>query len=274
MSTPNELVFDDTLLLVNFSKASSTIETFFDLLKQKMTGPSVTFQTAESNGEEVYYFESKNKYFSARVQILFADEETFALESESPLGKFENFIFVIESLDDWTHMGCNLKALQLLRKSQKFKSLVLNESIIKKIDINGFYDIIESYISVFSISVDASSIEDDENGAVIDEIIDMIANNVWNHKPVGHVDSTPKLEGHIESDNAQEKVVKDDKEEGFFSAFDKIMNFKMESQALSPKTRKLKACEIMMNLVSTFDEEGFEDFECPPSDDFDGYSKI
>ena len=113
--------FDHQILLVYFSMSNAIIETFFDLLRQKMVGPMLTFHTEEIEGEEVYYFEAKNKYFSARVQILFADEETFALESQSPLGSFENCIFVVDSLDDWVRLNCNLKALQLLRKSQKFE---------------------------------------------------------------------------------------------------------------------------------------------------------
>ncbi len=278
MSAPIAQTFDDSLLLVNYSKAIALVEGFFNLLKQKMTGPTLTFHMKEEDEQQVFFFESVNKYFSAKVQILFGDESTFAMENTESAIEFENCAFVIDTMDDWARFNSNLKVLRLLRKSQKFKTLIVNEKILGKINTNQFYEIIESYISVFGFTSDSSSTDTDENENTIDEIIDMLANNVWNHsvsakaKPKHPADPDPSQEGPIQ-DEAPAKF-KEKADEGFLSAFEQIMNFKSESANLSPKSRKLKACEIMMGLVNTFENEDFEDFDIPPTDDFDGYEKF
>lgn len=276
MSSPTSQTFDDSLLLVNFSKSTALVESFFDLLKQKMTGPALTFQAEEEGEDQIFYFESVNKYFAAKVQILFGDETTFAMDSIDGSPDFENCIFVIDSADDWANFNSNLKVLQLLRKSQKFKTLIVNEKILNKININQFYDIIESYISVFGFSSEASSTEGDENENTIDEIIDMLANNVWNHSTnakANKLKEAKETEGETATEDAQPKF-KEKNDEGFLNAFEQILNFKTESANLSPKSRKLKACEIMMSLVNTFENEEFDDFDCPPVDDLDGYEKF
>ena len=276
MSSSTPHTFDDSLLLVNFSKSSALVEGFFDLLKQKMTGPNLTFHVQEDGEDQCFYFESVNKYFSARINILFGDESSFAMHSIENGPSFENCVFVIDSIEDWAAFNSNLKVLQLLRKSQKFKTLIVSDKILGKININQFYDIIESYISVFGFSSEEGSSESNDNEDTVNEVIDMLANNVWNHS-ANSKSKASKEPNETKDEAGNEDALlkfKEKNDEGFLNAFEQIMSFKNESANLSPKSRKLKACEIMMSLVNTFENEEFDDFECPADDDLDGYSKF
>lgn len=272
MSEDN-LIFDDHLFVINFSENSELLQTLFSLLKDKMQTNESTYNIKElEDDEEVNYFEFSNKYFKSSVQIIFADQEIFDQSNETNL-TLNNYMFLIDSLEHWEKFKSNKEVINLIKTSDKFKMIVLEDTLVTKIDVNAFYDSIESYIAIFSLSIHGSQVDKSDNESIAGEILEMMTNNIWNHQK--NEQEKPSVKDEPAKKN-EEFDIDENKEEKFVNIFDQIMSFKEKTRDMSPSTRKNKACDLMTKLMENFGDDSFDDDDNKKEDDDDykEYQKI
>ena len=235
--------YDDVLYLIRHP-SSQLISLFIKFMQQVCQKDGVKWLDDGSLSID-------NKYFKSRVDINTYDSISF-----DNLPAIENFILFIDNMDQYYDLMSKTSFRHFFGKDTiKFKLLIIPDDLVSKINTEQFYNAIEGFVPIVSIDLAETYDSVNNNIEVIEEIVDMIANNLWNSQ-----NNKPKV--HASTDDHKENL--DDmihKEENFMNVYDEMVTFMSKKKDLSPNSKKQQASDLIMKLMENMDFDEAEDLE-------------
>ena len=236
--------YNDILFLIS-SDTSPLLNTFTKFMQQICQRENIKW----TKDNEITI---RNKYFSSDIE-----SQQLEINELADDAGIENYIMFIESIDQYYDLISKTKFRQFFSNEEiKFKLLIVRASMTGKFKEEELYKAIETYIPIFSLEIDENYDSVNNNIEIIEEVIEMLANNLWKSKTDETV-QTKKKEEPIK----QDPVNFEEKEKQFLNAFDQILSFSQIKNTLSPKSRKQQACDLMEKMLKQIDFDDEEDEE-------------